>query len=47
MLEMCLVVAIVLQRFDVELLPDEVILPKAGLTLRPSAPIRLALRLHG
>jgi cytochrome P450 len=46
MLEMCLVVAIVLQRFDVELLPDQIISPKAGLTLRPSAPIRLALTLQ-
>jgi cytochrome P450 len=44
MLEMCLLVAMVLQRFDVELLPDQVILPKAALTLRPSAPVRVLLK---
>jgi hypothetical protein len=44
MLEMCLLVAMVLQRFDVELLPDQAILPKAALTLRPSAPVRVVLR---
>jgi cytochrome P450 len=44
MLEMCLVVAMVLQRFDVELLPDQAIRPKAALTLRPSAPVRVTLK---
>jgi cytochrome P450 len=44
MLEMCLIVAMVLQRFDVELLPDQAILPKAALTLRPSAPVRVVLK---
>jgi cytochrome P450 len=44
MLEMCLIVAMVLQRFDVELLPDQAIRPKAALTLRPSAPVRVILR---
>lgn len=43
MLEMCLIVATVLQRFDVELLPGQVIRPKAALTLRPSAPVRVVL----
>jgi len=44
MLEMCLVVAMVLQRFDVELVPDQAIRPKAALTLRPSAPVHVALK---
>jgi len=44
MLEMCLIVAMVLQRFDLELLPDQSIHPKAALTLRPSAPVRVVLR---
>jgi cytochrome P450 len=44
MLEMCLIAAMVLQRFDVELLPDQRILPKAALTLRPSAPVRVVLK---
>jgi cytochrome P450 len=44
MLEMCLIVAMVLQRFDTELLPDQAILPKAALTLRPSAPVLVALK---
>ncbi len=43
-LEMCLVVAMILQRFDVELLPGQTILPKAALTLRPSAPVLVALK---
>lgn len=43
LLEMCLIVSMVLQRFNVELLPDQVIRPKAGLTLRPSSPIQIAL----
>jgi cytochrome P450 len=44
MLEMCLLVAMVLQQFDVQLLPDQAILPKAALTLHPSAPIRVLLK---
>ena len=44
MLEMCLVVAMVLQRFDVEILPDQAIRPKAALTLRPSARVQVALK---
>jgi hypothetical protein len=28
----------------VELLPDQAILPKAALTLRPSAPVRVVLK---
>src|SRR5262249_53042061 len=44
MLEMCLIVAMVLQRFDVELLPGQAILPKAALTLRPAAPVRVVLK---
>jgi cytochrome P450 len=44
MLEMCLIVAMVLQRFDVELLPDQAIRPKAALTLRPSAAVRVAIQ---
>ena len=44
MLEMCLIVAMVLQRFDVELIPDQAIRPKAALTLRPSAPVWVVLK---
>ena len=44
MLEMGLIVAMVLQRFDVELLPNQAIRPKAALTLRPSAPARVLLK---
>jgi cytochrome P450 len=44
MLEMCLIVAMVLQRFDVELLLEQAILPKAALTLRPSAPVWVVLK---
>src|SRR6478752_4384254 len=43
MLEMCLVVGMVLQRFDVKLLPGQTIRPEATLTLRPSAPVQVAL----
>jgi cytochrome P450 len=43
MLEMRLIVAMVLQRFDMELLPDQAIRPRASLTLRPSGPVRVAL----
>ena len=41
MLEMCLIVAMVLQRFDMELLPGQATVPKAALTLRPSTPVRV------
>lgn len=44
MLEMCLIVAMVLQRYDVELLPDQAIQPRASLTLRPSGPVRVTLK---
>jgi len=44
MLEMCLIVAMILQRFDVELLPNQEIRPKAALTLRPSAPVHVVLK---
>jgi cytochrome P450 len=47
MLEMCLVVAMALQRFDVQLLPDQAIVPKAALTLRPSAAVRVVLKSVG
>jgi cytochrome P450 len=43
MLEMCLIVAMVLQRFDVELLPGQTIRPKAALTLRPSTSVQVVL----
>lgn len=43
MLEMRLIIAMVLQRFDVELLPGQAIQPKASITLRPSGPIRVTL----
>jgi cytochrome P450 len=43
MLEMILVVAMTVQRFEVELLPDQTIFPKAALTLRPSSPVRVTL----
>jgi cytochrome P450 len=46
MLEMCLIVAMVLRRYDVELLPGQTILPKAGLALRPSGPVRVVLKLQ-
>jgi cytochrome P450 len=44
MLEMVLVVAMALQRFDMELLPGQNIRPRASLTLRPSGPVRIALK---
>jgi cytochrome P450 len=46
MLEMRLVVAMVLQRFDVELLPGEAVGPRASITLRPNGPVRVALKCH-
>jgi hypothetical protein len=45
MLEMCLIVAMVLQEFDLELLPDQAIRPLPKITLRPNGPVRMALRL--
>ena len=45
MLEMCLIVAMVLQEFDLELLPDQAIRPLPMITLRPNGPVRMALRL--
>ena len=47
MMEMRLVLAMVLQKFDVEMLPGQAVRPKASLTLRPSGPVRLALRSLG
>jgi cytochrome P450 len=44
MLEMCLIVAMVLQRFDLELLPDQAIRPMPLVTLRPNGPVRMALQ---
>jgi len=44
LLEMRLVVAMVMQAFDLEVLPGQVIRPVATLTIRPSTPIRLGLR---
>jgi cytochrome P450 len=44
MMEMTLVVAAMLQRFDFDLLPDQTIRPTAALTLNPSGPIRISFR---
>ena len=44
MLEMRIVLAMVLRKFDVELLPGQVVQPRASLTIRPSGPVRLVLR---
>jgi cytochrome P450 len=44
MLEMRLVVAMVLERFEIELLPNQQIEPKASIAIQPSAPVRLALK---
>jgi cytochrome P450 len=44
MLEMRLIVALVLQKFDLELHPDQEIRPRASIALRPSEPVRLVLR---
>jgi cytochrome P450 len=43
-LEMCLVVATVVQRFEFDLLPEQTIRPTAALTLNPSGPVRIAIR---
>lgn len=44
MMEMCLVVAMILQHFDFESLSGSTIYPVAALTLNPSGPIRIALK---
>ena len=43
MLEMCLIVVMVLQGFDLELLPDQAIRPRPLKTLRPNGPVWMAL----
>src|SRR5262249_19309745 len=45
MLEMCLIVAMVLQEFDLELLPEQAIRPLPMITLRPKGRVGMALRL--
>jgi cytochrome P450 len=44
LLEMRLIVAMMLQAFELELLPGQVIRPKATLTIRPHTPILMGLR---
>jgi len=44
MIEMQLIVAMVLQHFDLELGPDQAIVPRPSITLRPSGPLRLILK---
>jgi len=44
MQEMCLVVAMILQRFDFNLSPNQTIRPIPALTLNPSGPIQIAIR---
>jgi cytochrome P450 len=44
MVEMRLVVAMVLREFDLELLPGQDVRVKASIVLKPSGPVRLALR---
>lgn len=44
MLEMQLIVALVLRQFDLELVADQVIQPRASITLRPSGPVRMVLK---
>ena len=44
MLEMRLILAMLVQRFDFELLPGSPILPVASLALNPSGPVRIKLR---
>ncbi len=44
MLEMRLIVAMVLREFDLELLAGQDIRPTATLTIRPSGPVRMALK---
>jgi cytochrome P450 len=47
MLEMCLIVAGVLQKFDLELRPGQAIQPKASLALRPNGPVWVMLKPMG
>lgn len=44
MFEMRLIVAMTLRQFDLELMPDQNIQPKASLALRPNRPVRIQLR---
>ncbi len=44
LMELRLVVALVLQKFDVELVPGQAVRPTASLTLRPGGPVRLVVR---
>jgi cytochrome P450 len=44
MLEMCLVITMVVQRFDFNLVPEQNIRPTAALTLNPSGPVKIVVR---
>lgn len=44
MIEMQLIVAMVLRKFDLELVPNQAIRPKASLVLRPDGPVRMTLK---
>lgn len=44
MIEMTLIVAMVLRKFDLELIPNQLIGPKASIQLRPDAPVRITFR---
>jgi cytochrome P450 len=44
MIEMQLIVAMVLQHFDLELAPDQPIVPRASITLRPNGPVQMVLK---
>lgn len=44
MIEMQLIVAMVLRKFDLSLLPDQSIRPKASIQLRPNGPVRIILQ---
>jgi cytochrome P450 len=46
LVEMRLIVAMVMQAFDFELLPGQAIRPMSTLTIRPSTPIRIRLRMQ-
>lgn len=47
MIEMQLIVAMVLQQFDVELVPNQTIRTKASIVLRPDGPVWIALKRMG
>ncbi len=47
MLEMVLIVAMVAQRFRLELLPGQTVVPRASVGLRPAGPIRMKLTTIG